>query len=129
MSDLTKAWKDALVPESPPKPTTADMRRAADAIVAGIPARIAEATKQKKGWIDLTNGWVTFDDVAGDRKDKVDELSDRLCREKRPLKPSDLAGSFRMVVEWCERNGLECFLRAEKIPLNDFEYHFCARPK
>ncbi|HEU0051508.1 MAG TPA: hypothetical protein VFQ60_05665 [Patescibacteria group bacterium] len=77
----------------------------------------------------LAFGHVTFEDVAGTDKDKVDQLYLRLLKESRTLSSGDLAGRAKIVFEWCERNDLECFLVSVRILMNDFEYNFHVRPK
>ena len=107
----------------------AEQKKEADEIIRNLPRMIEEAIKNGSGEVEVMKSWLRSDDVAGTDPEKVDKLADLLHKEKRPLRASDLAGSAAIVFAWCDANGLECYLKSEKIPMYDFEYRFCVRPK
>lgn len=96
------------------------------ALVASIPNLVAQAAENGKQSVEVYQ-YVAFCDVAGTHKDRVDQLFDK--RGSRALESSDLVGKARIIHDYCTQHDLECFLVPEKIPLNDYEYIFCIRPK
>jgi hypothetical protein len=102
-------------------------------LIKDLPRKIAAAAKRGQDHVRVY-GWVDYADVAGNHPDKVDRLWEKTHGSStgevtRPLRANELAGKAKIICEWCEQNDLECFLEAEKIPMNDFEYHFCVQPK
>lgn len=91
-----------------------------------IPALIKTAVARGERSIKLY-GWIGKEDVSGDDHDRVDALSKR--RKTGSLHAEDLTGCARIIFDWCDANGLECFLEMQDIPMNECEYNLCARPK
>lgn len=98
-------------------------------IIRSIPKRMKRAIRKEEASIDALRRWLSWDDVPGAHDFKVDALASKLNEDKRCLRPYDLISVAKLVCEWCEENGLECFLKPIRIPLNDFEYEMRVRPK
>ncbi len=97
-------------------------RAEAEQFIAKIPGLVEQALAKDQASIRLLP-WVRDADVACRDVDK-------LCESRHPLKSSDLTGVPRIVYDWCENNGLACFLTfGPKIPLNDHDVEMHAKPK
>ncbi|MDO8407879.1 MAG: hypothetical protein Q7S95_01435 [bacterium] len=93
-------------------------------VIANIPGLVKQAIAAGHDSVRVY-GWITFADVRGSHADKVDKLANRADA----LQASDLAGTALQILQWCESNGLECFMVREKIWMNDCEYDLWVRPK
>lgn len=102
-----------------------ELEREAQEIIRKIPPLIKEAKHFQKNTIKIY-GWITFDDVAGTDANRVDLLYQRT---RGILRREDLANKALIIFDWCEQNGLECFMVSEKFTMNDHEYNLHARPK
>ncbi len=103
-------------------------RIVAQQIIEAAPKLITEARAKGAESAELF-GWVSWHDVPGTGKDKMDALAARLRQEKRPLRADDLTGRARIVFDWCDRNGLEAFLVSVDAGMHETEYNFHVRPK
>ncbi len=127
---IGKEWAQELKAEEARKKAASGEGPAKEAaeIIKSIPDRIAAARAKKESSARVF-GWVAASDVPGTDKDRVDNLYARLRKENRVLRPEDLAGRARLVLEWCDRNDLETFFVSVDVPMHDNEYEFHIRPK
>lgn len=104
----------------------AEAKRAAT-VISKIPALIDSAPDYAESVdVNFTVGWC---DVSGEGDDRVENLGRRLSAEKRGLYRTDLAGAALSVFDYCDQNGLECFLVSESVPLHENDLNLHVRPK
>ena len=92
-------------------------------VLAALPEKMRRAIAEKQECVVLY-GWITQEDVHGG---DVDEFWRRGGRT-RPLIRDEVSGIARDVVEWCDQNGIKCYMEDYNIPMNDNEYNLVARP-
>lgn len=116
--NLGQAWRAGLVkraghilPDTAPE-TEQDQRVNALKIILLIPGLLEQAEKRGDTFAS-THLTLTFGDVSQKHKGNEDDLF-KQCVQGR-IFASDLAGRAKLVLEWCEQQGLMCFLSAKKV--------------
>jgi len=102
----------------------------AEKIIAGLPAAIDRAAREGKGTINILDRDLGFSGVAGNDVDQLMESVDRMRNHTtRDLSINDLAGTARILFEWCSHNGLKCYVqRTGKVPGDGDSYGLFAHP-
>jgi len=119
--NLGEAWRSRL-------DEIAAAEEAAQAVaqeaIEKMPGLITQATDKGEKSINIPFRLVQHRDVTCGNVESLWKM-----HHDKSLTHDHLVGAARIVLDWCSANGLECFLKSEKVPKGDFMYSLCARPK
>ena len=129
MSNLGNAWRARLATnvaqqaQNDGEIERQKQKAEADRLIEMIPARIDAAAQKNENMINVLGRHLVFSDVSCGNVDIF-----IAAVGNRPVLAEQLAGTARIVFDWCDANGLACETKGVRVAF-DREYDLVARPK